>query len=109
MLRAIKIDPKEQTITEVQVNSNDTLHSIYEHLGVDCFDLVRVDTHDWLYLDDMGHYRDEAYGFFWSGYPNVLINTALLFGDQDETTYDIEDVKNEVTFVGKLEKINGSR
>jgi hypothetical protein len=107
MPTAIKIDPKEQTITEVEVDASNTLESIYQHLGVDCFDLVRIGHRDWIYLDDMGHYRDEAYGFYWTGYPAPLLHTAIIFGDQEATTLDLDFVKDNIHFLGKLEKING--
>jgi hypothetical protein len=108
-LKAIKIDPKEQTITEVEVDASNTLESIYQHIGVDCFDIVRIGERDWIYLDDMGHYRDEAYGFLIDSYPAPLLHVALIFGDQDPTTLSVEDAERRITFIGKMEKINGKR
>ena len=108
-MRAIKIEPKDQTITEVEIEPSNTLHSIYEHLGVDCFDIVRIGARDWIYVDDMGHYRDEAYGFRWDAYPAPLLHTAIVFGDQEETTFTVPEVTTRVEWLGKMEKINGSR
>lgn len=106
-LRGILIDPKARTVEEVTLGRE--LQDIYDLIDVDVFSLARIGQRDWLYLDDLGTYRDEQ--SFWlcllynPSYP--LINKALVLGDGESTSYTLEDIKAAVVFPVDKEKTNG--
>lgn len=93
-LTAILIDPKEQTVSTVEIEP--TLQAIYDQIGVSCFDLVRIGASDWIYVDDMGMYADERHYFAHLDYPTPLINKALIMGDQESTTLTEDEVRDKV-------------
>lgn len=101
-MKAIAINPFDQTVEEIEVSGG--LQSIYEQIDSDVFDLVRIDEKNWIYVDDMGWWREPAklYGFHWNGYVNPLIGKAIIMGDAQSTSLDLETVKSKVHFLGLL-------
>ena len=48
------IDAKAGTIRSVEISRQDTLKSIYAHIGCTCIDAVRIGNHHVAYCDDHG-------------------------------------------------------
>lgn len=108
-VRAILIDPVTQTCTEVEHDADNyrgiyTLLSDPEHgLNVSCFDVVRLDRGDAIYVDDEGLLKDPKYFFVWKDYPTPLAGRGLILGSDYEgetqsaqTTLD--KVRQQITF-----------
>ena len=95
-IRAILIDPKLKLITEVQIGTD--LQDIYNQLGVDVIDLARVGEKDWLIVDDLGTFRKEQHSFVTPTYNATLVNRALLMGDQESTTWTLEEARALIAF-----------
>lgn len=95
-MRAIKIDPKKLTIEQVEIDGS--LQSIYEQIESDVFCMVRIGKSDWIYLDDMGLYREKQYKWMHEEYPAPLTNIGLILGDEQSTTLTLEEVADAVYF-----------
>lgn len=105
-MKAILIDPFNETVTEVEHTGN--YKHIYELLShpehpVDCFTAVRLGNGDAIYVDDEGLLKDPKHFFVWKGYPQPMAGKGLLLGSNDEgesispeTT--LEYVKGRVSF-----------
>ena len=77
------IDPEARTVTNVKVDVKDGsgIEDIYRHLGVDCFDLARINRHgDAVFVDDEGLLKDPEYFFAIEGYPEKLAGRGLVLG-----------------------------
>lgn len=86
-MKAIHINPKTQTIREIEIpNNGDELNpAIYAILECQLFDVVRLEDGDGIFVDDEGLLKDEPGPFFtlW-GYPNPIAGHGLVLGcDQD--------------------------
>ena len=71
-MKAILINAKEKTITEVQVDEKNQLKSIYAHLGVSMIEVAHasglringfLEVEDTLYVDEEGLINETDYGF----------------------------------------------
>lgn len=111
MKKAILINSKEKTITEVEVDEG--IQDIYKHLECQTFDVVGLGDDADCYVDDEGLMKDayvdsdgikhNMHGF--STAPNsVIIGNGLVLGVDHETgesidsPLSIEQVKELVTF-----------
>jgi hypothetical protein len=117
-IRAILIDPVNQSITETELESDaggmTTLRSIYKATDCDCITTVRLGgdrniTFD-MYLDDMGLYREEQFFFDIAGYGHTLAGKAVITGtNQGGDTValprgiTVDMIAQKVTFRGKME------
>lgn len=86
-MKAIHINPKTQTIREIEIpNNGDELNpAIYAILECQLFDVVRLEGGDGIFVDDEGLLKDEPGPFFtlW-GYPNPIAGHGLVLGcDED--------------------------
>jgi hypothetical protein len=89
---AILINATERTVTEVQWNGD--YKQIYELIGVDCFDVARINNKgDGIFVDDEGLYKDEQVFFQYEDYPSPLAGNGLVLG----CDYQGESVKPHVT------------
>lgn len=102
-MKAYLINPKEQTITEVDYNGD--FQSIYPLLGpkVTTFDVVPLLGGDGLYVDDEGLWKEEQIPFsiIRNGFLIEIVNNALLLGCDEEgetvaPTMSIEQLKTLV-------------
>lgn len=83
-MRAIVIDPFDQTVTEVVIEGNN-LQEIYKILGVSCIDAVRLPNGDAIYVDDEGLLKGTTGFFHLLGMiPNPLAGRGLLVGGDAE-------------------------
>lgn len=115
MTKAILIDSKNKTITEVE-KTEDGIKDIYEHLGDDVrmFTVVNITETACVFVDDEGllkepyidkdgnkHFMD---GFKINTYPQVIMGNGLILGfDEMGETIDcplsLQEVENMVTMV----------
>jgi hypothetical protein len=101
MLRTIIIDPKERTIEEAEIDEG--LSAIYEQINCDTFCMVRIAPTNWLYLDDMGRYREEQHYFVMPElYGDVLTNRAIILGDGVSTSLSLDYVKEQTLFAKEM-------
>ena len=98
-MRAILINPFDETITEVEYSGD--FRQIYELTDCSTFDIVMLCNTDDLYVDDEGLLKDNRY-FSWSG--RNFAGKALIIGHDDEgdsisSTYDLQEVVDRVEWL----------
>jgi hypothetical protein len=105
-MRAILINPEDKTVTEVDHNGD--FHQIYELIGSDCFDIVRMTRQDCLYVDDMGLLRHPTKPFFrLTTYNQPLAGRGLILGENHAgnstaCNLTVDQVRAMVQFPEKL-------
>lgn len=98
-MRAFLIDPYESEITEVVFSGKYT--HIYELIGQDCFDTVRINREgDVVYVDDMGLSRPDQRFFRLDSYPQPLAGKGLVLG----VDYDGDSVAPKIS-LSELKRI----
>jgi hypothetical protein len=104
-MRAILINPKDQTMTEVEVNGD--YKDIQRMIEAKCFDVVRLNKDDTIYVDDEGLINGvaQSVGMFRvdGKYPAYLAGKGLLLannraGESVATKMDIEELRKIVAF-----------
>jgi len=104
-MRALLIDPKNYTITEVDYNGD--YKTIYTHLNCELFDVVYFDFGD-IYVDDEGLLNNPEH-FFVVGKAQPLAGRGLVFGpvrEDGETTpatISIDELKSQVQYMNRFE------
>ena len=103
-MKAIKIDPVKQELTEVEIDG--TLESIYEKLDCEVFTCpIALDNMDTLYVDDEGLFVDEYKGAFYFGdYSQPLFGNGLLIGaniegESESVASSIKTIEKKVKFL----------
>ena len=89
-MKIYKIDAKERTIEQIDAPASDSegtvdLDFMLEQIGCRCFDAVRLDDGDCIYVDDEGLLRSgiqPAFGL--SSYNAPLVGNALVIGSDYE-------------------------
>jgi len=99
-LRGYLIDPETKTITEVTHNGD--YKEIYRFIGADCFDCVRIDYRNGVFIDDEGLLNGQRYFFKLRGYPQPLAGKGLILGNDEEgetvsSSLTMDEVKFLVT------------
>lgn len=106
-MRAILIDPVEETVTEVDYDGD--FRSIYSLLDITCFTCVQINSHgDVIYIDDEGLMKSGQLFFEHAAYPRPLAGKGLVLGTNDEgetvppvvATHKLCD---DVLFLGEIE------
>jgi|TARA_R100001443_G_scaffold117273_1_gene141029 hypothetical protein len=115
MMKALKINVIDQTITEVDYSDyNDICKNLSTtHKAVSLFTRVLIDYADYdgdaIFVDDEGLLIDTNYGFKFEGYNGVLMGNGLVLGSElgETSSPDITlaDLKKKITFLG-LQEIN---
>src|SRR5512143_3417531 len=109
-MKAILIDPFDETVTEVEHNGDYrqiyTLLSHPEH-KVDCFTVVQIHQGDAIFVDDEGLLKNPKRFFVWKGYPQPLAGKGLILGTDDEgnsvdAVATVDEVKKRVSFVSDI-------
>ena len=98
-MRAILIDPFNQTITEVEYSGD--YKQIYNLIDCNTFTVSSISDADDLFLDDEGLLKDNRY-FTWSGHPFAGKGLILAHdeeGDTIPTTYDLKEVLDRVEWL----------
>ena len=104
MKKAILIDVKNETIEEVLIGEG--IQPIYDVMGIDCFDVVRLDEKNDVYVDDNGLLSLTPQSKFFSieGYYQPLAGNGLILGidnntgESVDTTLSVEYIKSIVKF-----------
>lgn len=118
-MKAIVINPQNHTITEAEYNGNYAeVYNLlsFEDQTVDCFDIVKIDESETIFVDDEGLINSNGarHGFFYvkGEYPVMLAGKGVILGaDQDGvsvgTELSIDQVKDMVLFgVPEIDRMN---
>lgn len=104
MNKCIRIDVTNKVVHEVEINDN--IQDIYEQLGCDLFEVVRIDEINDIYVDEEGLLKlnENSLFFRYEGYPQPIVGNGLILGhnkrgDSTSTTLTLEEVKQKVTFL----------
>lgn len=105
-MKAILIDPFEQTIKEVEYSGD--WKQICELIGAECFDTARISRTDSIFVDDCGLLNNPTHFFQHQDYHSPLAGKGLILGCDSEgesispkTT--VEEVSRKVTFATLLQ------
>ena len=81
-MRAVKIDPANRTVTEIDLkkNPNRTLKELYEIIGCDLVELVQIDADMVMVCDEEGKCKDFRGAFTFIGSGMVIAGTAIILG-----------------------------
>ncbi|MFN9291269.1 MAG: hypothetical protein ACK6EB_24620 [Planctomyces sp.] len=101
-MKAFLIDPKAQSITEVDYSGD--YQDIYALIEADTFDVVRLyPTGDGAFIDDEGLLKEQE--FFWAhrNYPGLLAGRGLVLGVDEEgesaaPAVTLQHLGNDITF-----------
>ena len=110
-MKAILIDPVNQTVSEVEHDESRSLASIYELIEADCFDVVTVNMkRDGIHVDDEGLFKEDLYIFTYLDIEEMthlaqLAGKGLILGCDDEgraiaPSLTVEQVRRNVRFRG---------
>ena len=82
MMRAVKIDPVNRTVTEINLkkNPNNTLQELYEIIGCDLVELVQIDRDMVMVCDEEGKCKDVQGAFTFIGSGLIIAGTAIILG-----------------------------
>ena len=112
MIKAIRIDTAERRFHEVELEQDNT-QAICEFVGCSYFDVVRIDHHDVIFVDDEGLLtaNKDSSLFTLESYGGILVGNGLLLGTGSEgesidPTTTIEWLEENVSF-GKFLEIDG--
>jgi hypothetical protein len=111
-MKAILINAKEKTITEVQVDENNLLQSIYDHMKVSMIEQAHVSdlkingllhVEDIMYVDEEGLINETDYGFTvpYRGGTYDFMGNGLIVG----LKYDTGDTTDCLSSVEDIEKL----
>ena len=100
-MKAILINPFNQTITEVEYSGN--FKEIYKLIDCSTFDCINIDDDNTLFVDDEGLLRENRY-FYWKGYTNLagkalIIGVDYQTGEDCETSWSLQEVENMVEWL----------
>jgi len=106
-MKAIKIDVKKQTVTEIDLPEKGEgidISQLAKEIDCTYFECVRIGEDD-IYIDDIGRYRTGKVGAFSiDGYPHPLIGNAVVMshdisGESAEPKSSVEDIRALVKFL----------
>lgn len=100
-MKAILIDVTAKTVTSVNIESG--IDAIYEQLDCNCFDVVRLDEKNDVYVDDNGLSTKKDF-FYIDGTHQPIRGNGLILGCNDEgesvdTTISVEDISQRLKFL----------
>ena len=81
-MRAVKIDPVSQTVTEINLkkNPNRTFEELYSIIGCDLVELVQIDADMVMVCDEEGKCKTVQGAFTFIGSGIVIAGTAIILG-----------------------------
>ena len=81
-MRAVKIDPFSQTVTEIDLkkNPNRTFEELYKIIGCDLVELVQIDADMVMVCDEEGKCKTVRGAFTFIGWGTVIAGTAIILG-----------------------------
>jgi hypothetical protein len=107
-MKAILINPKQKTITEIQIDGS--LEGYYRALECEVFTVpTYLKNGDALYADDEGLFKEELYGTdvsaFFPGGPlvgNLLVVGTTKDGDSEDCKSTVGYVSSQIRFLGPV-------
>ena len=100
-MKAILVDSKNQTVTEIEINN---YKEIYSHLGEECrtFEApVSLPNNDTFYVDEEGLYHTCEGGWKMKNFNQPILGNAVIQGTNINTGESI-DVKSTVDEIKKM-------
>ena len=81
-MRALKIDPINRTVTEIDLkkNPNRTLDELYSIIGCDLVELVQIDADMVMVVDEEGKCKTVQGAFTFIGSGMIIAGTAIILG-----------------------------
>lgn len=81
-MKGILIDVENRSVTEVEVDTKDVLHSMYKLIGCELVDRVSINGHDDIWVDDEGllTMTEKSKFFSYRGCPSPLVGNGLILG-----------------------------
>ena len=100
-MKAILINPFNQTITEVEYSGN--FKEIYKLIDCSTFDCINIDDDNTLFVDDEGLLQQNRY-FYWKDYTNLagkalIIGVDYQTGEDCETSWSLQQTENMVEWL----------
>jgi hypothetical protein len=80
-ITAIKIDPINQTITNIELDKKNLLKTMYAEMNCNLVDKVNLTEHNDLIIDDEGLFKEDNGEFELAGY--IFRGTALIVGHHE--------------------------
>jgi hypothetical protein len=109
MKKAIFINAKDKTVTEVELENKGTLQQMYKLIGCELVAGLALNDHNDLWIDDEGLLCSPNNFFTIKGFPQPLAGNAIILGVNHLTgkdksaTMKVEEVKSLVTFLDVTE------
>ena len=106
-MKAILINPFNQTITEVEYSGN--FKEIYKLIDCSTFDCINIDNDNTLFVDDEGLLQENRY-FHWKDYTNLagkalIIGVDYQTGEDCDTSWSLQEVENMVEWLPNGHKV----
>ena len=100
-MKAILINPFNQTITEIKYSGN--FKEIYKLIDCSTFDCINIDDDNTLFVDDEGLLKQNRY-FYWKDYTNLagkalIIGVDYQTGEDCDTSWSLQEVENMVEWL----------
>ena len=100
-MKAILINPFNQTITEIKYSGN--FKEIYKLIDCSTFDCINIDNDNTLFVDDEGLLQENRY-FYWKDYTNLagkalIIGVDYQTGEDCDTSWSLQEVENMVEWL----------
>jgi len=100
-MKAILINPFNQTITEIKYSGN--FKEIYKLIDCSTFDCINIDDNNTLFVDDEGLLQQNRY-FHWKDYTNLagkalIIGVDYQTGEDCDTSWSLQEVENMVEWL----------
>lgn len=111
MYKAILINPKEKTVTEVTLNEEDTLKSMYQHMECELVTIAGYipggvpGQEDTVFADDEGLFKEEKHFSMVDGITGPVAGNMLVVGCSDEGDTispqytSLEEIAHKVKFL----------
>lgn len=103
-MRAILIDPINETIEEVEYNGD--YKQIYKHIDASTFGVVDIPNDDTIFIDDEGLLKDNNHFFIHKDAYTPIGGKGLVLGidDRGESVSahsTLKELRHSITFIGK--------
>jgi hypothetical protein len=103
-ITAIKIDPINQTITNIELDKKNLLKTMYAEMNCNLVDKVNLTEHNDLIIDDEGLFKEDNGKFELAGY--IFRGTALIVGHHEgewvSCNINIDVIVDKVVFTAKF-------
>ena len=103
--KGILINAETQEVSEIEIN---IWSEIAPAIGCDLFDVIYIDDKNVIYTDDEGLLKRPENFIAFEGYPQPLAGSLLVLGttpdgDSCDTSLTIEEVRDKIRFLNRLE------